>query len=72
MERTGLITGSLDFILTPSGEYVFLEVNPSGQYDMISKPCNYHLDKAIATFLYNSDKDEKLTFHKRQFAVEEN
>ena len=28
----GLVTGSLDFIVTPSGEYYFLEINQAGQF----------------------------------------
>lgn len=31
MGKFGLLFGALDFILTPSGEYVFLEVNPIGE-----------------------------------------
>jgi len=30
--RMGLVFGAYDLILTPSGEYVFLEVNPGGQW----------------------------------------
>lgn len=48
MGKMKLQTGSLDFILTPRNEYVFLEVNPVGQYGMVSEPCNYNLDKEIA------------------------
>ena len=32
MDQLGLITGSLDIIRATSGEYVFLEVNESGQF----------------------------------------
>ncbi|MDP2641953.1 MAG: hypothetical protein Q8P21_01515 [bacterium] len=31
-ERLGLIFGAIDLIMTPSGEYVFLEINPNGQW----------------------------------------
>jgi len=48
MKKMDLKTGSLDLILTSSNEYVFLEVNPVGQYGMVSNPCNYKLDKKIA------------------------
>ncbi len=51
MYTLGLKTGSLDFIKTKDGRFVFLEVNPWGQYDMVSYPCNYHLDKKIAEYL---------------------
>jgi ATP-GRASP peptide maturase of grasp-with-spasm system len=48
MNFMNLNTGSLDFILTPKNEYVFLEVNPSGQYGMIEYNCFYSLDRKIA------------------------
>jgi ATP-GRASP peptide maturase of grasp-with-spasm system len=48
MEILEIDTGSIDMIVTKSNEFVFLEVNPCGQYDMISVPCNYYLDKEIA------------------------
>lgn len=32
MEELGLVYGALDFIVTPEGEWVFLEVNPNGQF----------------------------------------
>ena len=46
-----LNTGSIDIILDQYGEYYFLEVNPVGQFGMISKPCNYNLEKIIAEYL---------------------
>jgi len=32
MDRLGLVFGCMDFIVTPEGEYVFLEVNEMGQF----------------------------------------
>ena len=32
MEKFGLVYGAFDMIVTPRDEYVFLEVNPSGQW----------------------------------------
>ena len=46
-----LKSGSLDLIKTKNGKIVFLEVNPWGQYGMISVPCNFKLDKIIAEYL---------------------
>ena len=51
MKKMNLDTGSIDMIVTPELEYVFLEVNPVGQYDMVSVPCNYHLHSKIAKIL---------------------
>lgn len=51
MKRMNLNTGSLDIIYTPKGEYVFLEMNPVGQFGMVSHPCNYNLEEKIAKHL---------------------
>ena len=51
MEGVGLVTGSLDLLYSRKGEYVFLEVNPVGQFGMVSMPCNYNLEKAVAEYL---------------------
>jgi hypothetical protein len=32
MENLGILFGCFDFIVTPEGEHVFLEVNPAGQF----------------------------------------
>ncbi len=36
MDRLHLVFGSIDMILTPEGEYIFLEVNPNGQFDFVA------------------------------------
>lgn len=54
MKLARLNCGSLDLILTPEGEYIFLEVNPVGQYGMVSEPCNYFLNRKIAAALFQS------------------
>ncbi len=62
MNLMDLNTGSLDIILTPDNEYVFLEVNPSGQYGMVEYNCFYPLNKIIATKMkeaYNAHRYEK-------------
>jgi ATP-GRASP peptide maturase of grasp-with-spasm system len=51
MKEVGLNTGSLDFIYSDQDEYIFLEVNPVGQFGMVSHPCNYNLNKEIALYL---------------------
>lgn len=54
MRELQLQSGSFDLIYTPQGRYVFLEVNPIGQFGMVSIPCNYYLEKEIALFLSRS------------------
>lgn len=48
MKIANLNSGSIDMVLTPKNEYVFLEVNPIGQFGFVSSSCNYHLEKEIA------------------------
>lgn len=48
MNKIDLESGSLDFIFSEDGEYYFLEVNPEGQFGMVSSPCNYYIEKQIA------------------------
>jgi len=42
--------GSIDLIYEGS-EYFFLEINPVGQFDWVSKNCNYNIERAIAEYL---------------------
>ncbi len=51
MDKLDLDTGSIDMIVTPEGEYVFLEVNPTGQFGWVSDNCNYYLEEKIANYL---------------------
>ena len=44
-------TGSIDFIVTPDNEFVFLEINPQGQLHWLSLNCNYYIEKDIALHL---------------------
>lgn len=47
--------GSIDLIIDKNGNYVFLEINPVGQYNMTSDPCNYNIDSIIANYLINNE-----------------
>ncbi len=51
MDSLYLTCGSIDVVLDKEGNYIFLEVNPVGQYGMTSSPCNYYLDRLIAQIL---------------------
>jgi ATP-GRASP peptide maturase of grasp-with-spasm system len=57
MARLDLETGSLDFVATLDGRIVFLEVNPIGQFGMISQPCNYGLERRVAEALIRRMRD---------------
>lgn len=51
MADVHLYSGSIDMIKDTDGRYVFLEINPVGQFGMVSLPCNYYLEKEVAEFL---------------------
>jgi ATP-GRASP peptide maturase of grasp-with-spasm system len=52
MKFLNLDTGSIDIVVNKKGEYYFLEVNPVGQFDMISVPCNYPIEKRLAETMF--------------------
>lgn len=54
MQLSRLNCGSLDFVKTKDGRYVFLEVNPVGQFGFVASNCNYPLEKYIAEKLITS------------------
>lgn len=51
MKDLGLNSCSIDLIYTTQDEYVFLEVNPIGQFYQVSHPCNYYLEQKVARYL---------------------
>jgi len=55
-QRLDLETCSFDMICDNAGKLYFLEVNPIGQFGMVSFPCNYDLEKLIAEKLISNDR----------------
>ena len=53
MHALQLNTGSIDMIYSKTGEFVFLEVNPVGQFGWVSENCNYYIERKIAHYLSN-------------------
>lgn len=51
MKGLDLNTGSIDFIKSTDNEYIFLEVNPAGQFGMTAYPCNYPIHREVANNL---------------------
>ncbi len=51
MARLGLVYGAFDFIVTPDGSYVFLEVNPGGQWLFLEEATHTPITAEIAAFL---------------------
>lgn len=54
-QRLGLAYGASDFRVTPSGEHVFLEVNPGGEYLFASDRTGQPVPQAIAASLERHD-----------------
>lgn len=51
MEKLGLRFGALDFLVTPAHEWVFLEINPNGQWAWIEEETGLAITVAIADSL---------------------
>ena len=51
IKSVDLNTCSIDLIKGVDGKFYFLEINPVGQFGMVSKPCNYNLEMEMALFL---------------------
>lgn len=50
-ESLGLNTSSIDLVFGVDDKYYFLDLNPVGQFGMVSSPCNYNIEKLIAEYL---------------------
>ena len=48
MQDLDLNTASIDLMCDKDDTIYFLEVNPVGQFGMVSIPCNYYLEKEVA------------------------
>jgi glutathione synthase/RimK-type ligase-like ATP-grasp enzyme len=51
MDVYGLNYGAIDVILTPEGQYYFLEVNAAGEYFWLDKLCDHAISRHIAQVL---------------------
>ena len=56
MDVWGLSFGAIDMILTPDDRYVFLEINPNGQWGWIEQLTGMPISLAIAELLVNPPK----------------
>lgn len=53
MRATGLVYGAIDMKRTNDGEYVFLEINPAGQWLFVEQYTGLPISQAIADHLIN-------------------
>ncbi|MDX2009729.1 MAG: MvdC family ATP-grasp ribosomal peptide maturase [Myxococcaceae bacterium] len=51
LRRLGLVGGALDFIVTPDGRHVFLEVNPAGEWGWLERDLRFDISGAFARAL---------------------
>ena len=58
MARLGLVFGSIDMIVTPAGEHVFLEVNPNGQFDFVARLAGLPIYEHLAAMLLAGKVDD--------------
>lgn len=58
MEKLGLVYGAIDMRLTHDGEYVFLEINPAGQWLFIEQRTGQPITAAFVEHLLSSDRDQ--------------
>jgi glutathione synthase/RimK-type ligase-like ATP-grasp enzyme len=52
----GLVYGAADFIVTPEGRHVFLEVNPGGEWGMLEKDLGLPIAAALAGALASAGR----------------
>jgi glutathione synthase/RimK-type ligase-like ATP-grasp enzyme len=57
LRRLGLVYGAIDMRLTPDGRYVFLEINPAGQWLFIESRTGQPITARLASVLASHDAD---------------
>jgi len=58
MNRLELIYGAIDMRLTPEGQFVFLEINPSGQWSFLEERAGLPMTETFAQLLINYEKNQ--------------
>ncbi len=56
MASFGLLYGAIDMRLTPDGDYVFLEINPAGQWLFIELRTSQPITEALCELMLNRDR----------------
>jgi len=57
LEKFQLNFGAIDMVLTPNDEYVFLELNPNGQWLWLERLTSLPISKEVAKLLINAGQD---------------
>jgi glutathione synthase/RimK-type ligase-like ATP-grasp enzyme len=56
LDRLGLLYGAFDFIRTPDGELVFLEVNPTGEWAWLEDELGFPMREAFIQLFFGEGK----------------
>jgi hypothetical protein len=65
MARLGLVYGAVDMRLTPDDRYVFLEVNPAGQWLFVEDRTGLPIASALAGWLATEDRRHRRIIERR-------
>jgi glutathione synthase/RimK-type ligase-like ATP-grasp enzyme len=55
MQSLGIVYGAVDLRRTPEGRYVFLEVNPAGEWRFVEERTGQPITEAMAALLIRLD-----------------
>jgi len=53
------VYGAVDLRLTPEGDYVFLEVNPAGEWRFVEERTGQPITRSMAALLARLDKEKR-------------
>jgi glutathione synthase/RimK-type ligase-like ATP-grasp enzyme len=59
VEQLGLCYGAIDMVVTPDGRYVFLEINPNGQYLWVEDATGLPISDALCDLLISGTPNNK-------------
>jgi hypothetical protein len=71
VERLGLRFGAIDMIVTPDDRYVFLEINPNGQWMWIEEETGLPISDAICDVLVDPSAPGRVPFVKTSCEMQE-
>lgn len=55
VKKMGLCYGAIDLIVRPDGEYIFVEINPTGQYGWLESQIPCGIEEALCKYLIEMD-----------------
>lgn len=64
VQELNLQTCSIDMLVSEDEDYYFLEINPVGQFGMVSKPCNYYLEEQMSLYILKNHEKKQTQIKK--------